>query len=332
LALIGLLGGSWGEKFPAISALTTHLPGVLRGLAGRLSEFNPNIIGGALLWVVPLQFALAAWTILDRQNPPDQSKIKNQKSKIPGLGLTALALLGAATLVLTQSRSALSGAVVGLAVLLWLGGRRTRWLLAAGLVAGVIGVLALGPQAVADRLLAVAQAGSGPTDSRGTLAGRLDIWARAVYGIQAFPLTGMGMDTFGTLLPVLYPLFPPATAAPTAYAEITHAHNQLLQVGLDLGLPGLVAFGAIWLLAGALLIQTWRAAPDPGRRAVTAGLTAGLVAYAVFGLTDTVIFVAKPDVLFWALLGLLIAGWRLAAQNPNAEPPIAHPAIAEGVV
>jgi len=42
-----------------------------------------------------------------------------------------------------------------------------------------------------------------------------------------------------------------------------------------------------------------------GLKALALGLGGGLLAHAFFGLTDAVILVAKPGVLFWMLLGLV---------------------------
>jgi O-antigen ligase len=84
--------------------------------------------------------------------------------------------------------------------------------------------------------------GTDPTFSLNSLQGRLELWSRAIYGIQDFPFTGMGMNTFRKLVHMRYPLF---LTSPNV--DIAHAHNEFLQAALDLGIPGLIAFIAIYL-------------------------------------------------------------------------------------
>ena len=48
---------------------------------------------------------------------------------------------------------------------------------------------------------------SDPARSLNTLQGRLEVWSRAIYGIQDFPFTAMGMNTFRRIVHVLYRLF-----------------------------------------------------------------------------------------------------------------------------
>ena len=145
-----------------------------------------------------------------------------------------------------------------------------------------------------------------PALSLNSLQGRLEVWSRAIYGIQDFPFTGMGMNAFRKVVLVLYPLF---TVSPDV--DIGHAHNEFLQAALDLGIPGLIAFitlyiGAFWMLRGiwkntvvgqdAILSYT---------RPLGLGLGGGLLAHMLYGLTDAVALGAKPGLLFWMLLGLI---------------------------
>ncbi|HET6261227.1 MAG TPA: O-antigen ligase family protein, partial [Chloroflexia bacterium] len=124
----------------------------------------------------------------------------------------------------------------------------------------------------------------------------------ALYGIEDFAFTGMGMGTFSHVMPVLYP-------APSFAPErdIGHAHNQFLQAGLDLGLPGLIAFMSTWMVAAVLCWATWRRKMDSWGRALSVGIIASLLCAFIFGLTDSVVMVAKPGFIFWALLALLVA-------------------------
>ena len=138
-----------------------------------------------------------------------------------------------------------------------------------------------------------------------SVGSRTIIWSHAVYGIKDFPVTGMGMDSFDQLVEVAYP-----TEAIVPLSIITHAHNQLLQVALDLGLPGLVAYLALLMIGAALTVFAWRGSSDVWGRAVAAGIGAGLLASFVFGITDTVPLGSKPSLLFWGLLAVLVTLWQ----------------------
>jgi putative inorganic carbon (HCO3(-)) transporter len=142
------------------------------------------------------------------------------------------------------------------------------------------------------------------------LPDRVEIWSRAVYGIQDYAFTGLGLGTFRYVLPALYPLF---TANPDV--DLGHAHNEWLQAGVDLGLTGLVAFVALQGLSFALTYRAFRQPLPALIRWLMAGVLAGLVAHGIFGLTDAVALGAKPGVFFWLLLALTAVVWRLMAVS-----------------
>src|SRR5205823_5212023 len=85
-------------------------------------------------------------------------------------------------------------------------------------------------------------------DAVGDLAVRLEIWSRALQVMRDFPLTGIGMGSFRSVAPALYPY---VISDPE---KVHHAHNLYLQIGTDLGLFGLVAFFGlvVMLMKGGL--------------------------------------------------------------------------------
>jgi len=207
------------------------------------------------------------------------------------LGLTA------GTLLLTQSRGAWVGLVAAVVAFLAWHGWRTRVVAAIG----AAGVLILGATLGSDRLLNLAISSSGP-GMAGNVSGRVELWSRALYGIQDFPFTGMGINGFRKILPVLYPTF---LTAPDF--DVAHAHNHLLQAALDLGIPGLIAYLSIWLVVTMLLIRVYRDGPHPTYRLMAGGLGAGLIAHFVFSTTDLIPLGSKAGVLFWLTLALVVA-------------------------
>jgi putative inorganic carbon (hco3(-)) transporter len=296
LALIGILGSEGSDKLAALRGITARPP-VLRGLPGAEEGFNPNAISGCLVLFIPIQLALVATGALGRRS--DRWFVAAQL-----LMLTATA----GTLVLMQSRGAWAGlAVAGLAFLLW-HGRKTRTMASLTIGAAAILWMLFGSASMLDR--AISRSGAG---TNATVAGRIEIWTRAVYGIQDVPFTGMGMNTFRRVMPVLYP-----SHSIAAGKDVAHAHNHLLQSALDLGIPGLIAYAAIWIGTAALLVAVYRRAPERSHRVMAGGIGAGLVAHFVFGLTDAIPLGAKVGALFWLTLALSVGLHRIALPRSSA--------------
>ena len=223
-----------------------------------------------------------------------------------GLAVLALAGLGLAvgTLALTQSRSGWLGGAAGLLALAMLAGLASRQrrlqILAVALPLALIAAagvfLALRPDVVSRFFDAAGGAGS-----EISFSGRPEIWSRAIYAIQDFSFTGTGLGTFRRVVNLLYPLF---TISPDT--DIAHAHNMLLQVAVDVGLPGLIAYLALLELAAAV---AWSAARRSSGAVCSLGLGlfAGLIALHIYGLTDALALGSKPGLVFWMALGLIAA-------------------------
>jgi O-antigen ligase len=114
-------------------------------------------------------------------------------------------------------------------------------------------------------------------------------------------------------MPTRYPGFP---ALPGE--EVAHVHNHIIQAALDLGVPGMLGYLALWMLATALLGRVHRLAPSPIHRAMASGLGAGLVAHFIFGLADVIPLGSKVGVLFWLTLALVVGLHRVALAEPGS--------------
>ena len=128
--------------------------------------------------------------------------------------------------------------------------RRMLWGLVGLLVlASVVVLLALGPE----RLAKLVEEPGGMTafGSLNTIGFRFEVWRWALAGIQDFPFTGCGLGHFRQVVRLLYPL-----NVDPGY-DIAHAHNIFLQIALDVGLPGLMAYLA---MLGIVAVTTWRTA------------------------------------------------------------------------
>ncbi len=304
-----LIGSSWGNKIAVLQQISARLPGLLRGLPGASAGFHPAEVGGALTWLLflPVAVGLGLWT---------QRRQRRIWPWLIGLGGLTAALLVA--LLFTQSRSSWLGVMAGSVVLLWLWSRWGRILVGLAVVTAIV-LLVLG---VPDRLLS--PNGAVPDDPavfNPSLAQRTEIWSRALYGLEDFPLTGMGLGTFRYIMPVLYPLF---SVSPDT--DLGHAHNEWLQAGVDLGLPSLIVFVALQGLSLLLAYRAFRMTDWPILiRWLMVGVLAGLVAHSIYGVTDAVALGAKPAVFLWILLGLSAAVWRLGLSRSRlVESTIEH--------
>lgn len=264
------------ERFPLLMADTVH----------------PNTMGGNLVLLLPIPLALLVFNL---------QRLSIRRRIFAGL----IVAIVTAVIVLTKSRGAwlsYAGIVILFAMLRW----RWGWSL---LVASGLGGAAFAFLAGSGRALeALAR-----SDALGTLEGRLEIWLRAIYMIQDFPFTGIGMGSFADVVDVLYPFF---LYTP---GQIVHSHNLFLQVAVDLGLPGLIAWLSVLLTATALAWVTFQAARRQGNGwgiALGAGLLGSQLALVVHGSTDAVTWgMVRTAPIVWALWGLSVAGWFVYAGD-----------------
>jgi putative inorganic carbon (HCO3(-)) transporter len=296
---IGLTGV--GVLLALAAPFVTELPGLttLARLAPAevAGSVNPNVLAGALL--LAMAFPLSALLFYHRGQ---------------SLGAVLVAALSVAVLLTVLALTRSRGAVMGLvAMVLVLAACRWHygWLLAPAALIGVILLIEVsGPGALLDAPI-----------SAGSIGGmdlRLEIWSRAKYALEDFPLTGIGIGNFGQVVNLLYPLFLIGTDT-----VVTHAHNLYLQVGLDLGLIGLSAWLAVCLLALAGAWSLWRkgrARGDIGAAALGAALVAAQAAVGVHGLTDAIMWSAAPAVLLWAVWGLALGARE--GQRSGVDPNI----------
>lgn len=300
LASVSVLGMARLIKFPFLADLIAALPQGWLILPGAEAGIHPNEVAGTLLWVIPLAWALVVG--LGRHWPVVVQQFGRHRAWSVVLGAVFVSLSLTAVLGLTQSRSGLLGLGGAVAGMVWLVGGRPRQVLLVGLGLGVVLALVLfGPRLLEFvTFLNTAQAVDDmPGRWLNTLQERWGVWHSALLAVQDAPLTGVGFNGFRVLLPTVYP---PATGLPAR--DLGHAHNLWLQMALDLGLPGLVAYVVLqWQWLKGLWPTAHPQTPWP-QRMLAIGLVGCWLAYSVYGLTDTVAFGARPSFLWWELLAL----------------------------
>ncbi len=296
IALLAPFGVDWIKtKLVALNQVYRHFRQMLP------DGIHPNLLAGALALILPLGAAVFLYAPLEWLS----SRRRLAARVLLGLGL----VLMLAMLLLSQSRGGIAATAAGLVLLIAF---KSRWALAAALAA----VLAAGIFALSRFDVTRLSDIFFSTDTVSGLAGRLEVWSRAVYALQDVPYTGIGLGMFSRAVQVLYPLF---LAGPDV--DIGYAHNIYLQVGVDLGIPGLVAYLAILtigLLLGWQAFVIARQRQDGDLAAVALGLATGLVVVMLHGLVDEAVWDTKPALLSWVLWGLI------AAVDRQARPIVAQ--------
>lgn len=291
IVAMGVLTVNWADKVGFVQAIINQLPNQLVALPGSSeSGVSGNQLAGTLLLFWALPIALAA----------------NWRNQSLGISLAALVITVSMGILLlaTQSRSGWLGgiALVGtfaLTTFFTTTLRAVRLTIGFAFVLLAMGTILLATQLESTMLTRLWA--EPPRDTAignlGTLAFRQEVWQWAIVAIGDFPFTGTGLGTFRAVVHRLYPI-----AIPVTY-DIAHAHNMFLQVALDIGLIGLIAYLAILWNAGWMCLQLMKR--DPLQKALGQGFLVSMVGFHVYGLGDALALGSKTHIIFWMLLGIV---------------------------
>ena len=304
LSLVGLIGSEWptSQKIPVLDPVLRLLPAVLRGIVPHTTAggINPNELAGDLALLLPV---LPARIIVAN---------KCGLGRPQYLLFWAATLLGSLVLMATQSRGALIGSGVGL-IVLFLSARNVTWrdrkqvtvtLLAFGVLLGVIGIVA-----VVATFRGSLAGGVDSARSLDSFSGRIELWARSLQMLHDFALTGIGPGQFDPVLHLLYPI-----DLVTRDQFVPHAHNLYLAYAVELGVPGVIAFGTLVFVVLKNCVRA-QEHPDPLVSSSGLGLFSGLIAFLIFGLTDAIAPGARGGLVLWILLGLGSAIGRVCQSD-----------------
>jgi O-antigen ligase len=235
---------------------------------------NHNHFAGFLAATLPLGVGLV---IAAARRARDRSRAKSGVIGVLGpdgskaLLLGLLALTGAAGLLLSFSRAGTALGVIAMAGTagVVLRGRKAHRLAAIAIIVAIAAVplLDLGADRLLDRYAIASEDLRAP-------GGRLDVARDTLRMIAAFPVFGCGFGAFTWTFP--------AFSAPDVRLHYSHAHNDLLQLGAEGGIPALALLAcALSALVGSVT-RALRDASDP----LATGATFGLAALLVHGLVD----------------------------------------------
>lgn len=275
-----------------LAMIPRGMGGGIGAVKGRISSIfdSPNILAPYLLLTLPFLFG-----------------ISSVKASAPGekAVLRILLGLGLASLVLTFSRNAWIAIFSSTLLMFFLfTDRRMK----AALTAAVMIILCFAALAFVIRKEAVFSHAyrKGPDSSR------LITYRTALTMIRENPLSGVGLGNFRTAFPLYF-----------CRGDITFfdgsaawsAHNTLLQITAETGLPGGAAF--VWFLSALLcnIIRARKRGPPEG--AIIQGALWGILAMLMFGIFDCTISHHKCGFAFFFIAGCA-AG--LAESSTETRP------------
>ena len=289
-ALLALLGTEWVFKLPVLDRAVSEMPAVIRGLPGAEAGFNPNQVAGALIMFIPLQ-AMMFWDAVTSSRRGEGRHI----GLAVGAGL-ALALTSSVVLV-AQSRASWAALLLGLLGMCALVFRRFRIFLVLLVAAGVVVVAILWPMGAGAWL---AQQAWTVSPGETSWAARVELWSQGLWTIADYPLTGTGMNFFRRIAGRSLPLYH------FEYGQdVGHSHQAYVQVALDLGLPGLVAYLALLFGLVASGWQTYKKSSGRFTRHMALAGVTGIVIHTIWGFADAIALGAKQSFLWWSVLALV---------------------------
>ncbi|WP_317853998.1 murein biosynthesis integral membrane protein MurJ [Chakrabartyella piscis] len=239
---------------------------------------NPNVLGEYLI----LMGALAAGMLW---------KMRNWVGRFYFAGCFGVICLG---LVATNSRGAMLGLLFAAGLFVLLSEKRLIPL-GIGILFAMPFIL---PQSLWERLL------SSITMQDSSSQYRISIYEAGMKMVEAYGLTGIGVDAF----PTTYPLF--SFEAANAY----HVHNLFLQVLIELGVVG---FGILVLLVIFFFQKLYSKMRVMPKRFwwLSAAFFGGFAGLLLQGMTDHLWFDYRIVLLFWMYLGIGMATVKVGEKQ-----------------
>jgi hypothetical protein len=296
-----------GATLYCLTVLARYDPGG-DGRLGGLIYYDANDLAMVLVCTVPMLVYLA------RPGRPTWLRL----AMVPVLGLFAL------TIVQTGSRGGFLGLLAVFAAMI--AGfhavpRAQRFGVAAVLA---LGLLVAGNDQFWGRLSTLLNPSSDYNWSGNSANGRMEVWKRGVGYMLDHPVLGVGAAAFGAAEGRLSPMAERAELTGRGY-KWSAAHNSFVQIGAELGFPGLIAFCLLLWAAFAAARRLSRSArgerAPPPEAALGQAFVVVLVGYCVSGFFLSQAYSAYLYSVLALLVGLEVAVARARAVVPIPVAP-----------
>ena len=231
---------------------------------------NPNVYGAYLLLLIPLSAGLMLY-------------VKKPLYKLYAAGVTGMLLI---VLALTYSRGCYVALAAAVLFFMLLVEKRL-------IVLYILGLFAMPfvlPPEIIDRIVSIVNF----TDTS-TLY-RISIWQASLRMLGDFWMTGIGQGA--EAYNAVYPYY--AFSAVTAL----HAHNLFLQIFLETGIIGLLAFLAILACFFRTQFSFMRNTSDHRRRILSAAMASAVIGFLIQGMFDHALYSYRVMLIFYLYLGI----------------------------
>lgn len=248
----------------------------------------------------------------------DKTSAQEAKARtvLLGLGVGVIAL----SLLFSLSRSGVTFAMIGCAFFFYATRSRgeSRGLLAAGAIVLTVSALWIGVHPLLSRFEAI--------ELTSEQQGRALVWRDSLDTVSDFWLAGSGMSSFQYIFPA-YRSF-------GGRRFFSWAHNDYLQLAVELGLPGLFLCGLLlfWIVGRAVQVRQ-KLAHQTRLRDLHAGYCGATLAVSLHSFTDFGLHLPANAALFAVVLGVVtgLSPLRRSAKSATAKgdkrlrrsPPIA---------
>ncbi len=143
------------------------------------------------------------------------------------------------------------------------------------------------------------------------------IWLGSVRAMADAPFVGRGPGSFVRVYPAHRPR--EYFDRPKCALVTDHAHNEFLEIGVETGALGLVAFAALLAVAAGMARKAVRNAHDESLRVLAVGMTMGWGVLLLQNLVDINLFMPPNESLFWLMVAWLAGA---AAMGDSGETNI----------
>lgn len=294
-SLLGVLGMFTFrvKHLTLLMKLKEWLPRINFNLPGAEEGFHPNAVGGTLILIIPLFLVLLAAYLWKKMG--EKAHIANGNRLMQLFLLVGLAITSG-VLLLTQSRGAWLGLLLACVIVFFLFLLKKKVFLMVFLVGILLFAFVIAPS-----LLENDQVKLTTRQAEGTLFFRIQLWNVVMPMIYENQLSGIGLNEFRYQYEVK--------------RELSHPHNKLLLLAVELGLPGLIAYLALLGCMGIAVVRIWKKPGNGWLSLAVLGLGCGQLAHFIFEMTDAVPLGAKVNIFFWLSLALVIAIYNYTYQN-----------------